>query len=126
MNIIQKRFFTFLLLCIPSRITIALIAKYIDQQYLPYLGYLAILPAIGFAYIFIFGKRKTGAETFGQKIWWNNLRPVHSFMFALFAYLAINKNTNSYLVLFADAFIGLVSFLYYHYSVGSFMSLYTI
>ena len=84
---------------------------------------MALLPAIGFAYIFIFGKRKTGGETFGQKIWWNNLRPVHSFMFALFAYLAINKNTNSNLVLFADAFIGLVSFFYYHYSVGSFSKL---
>ena len=57
MNILQKRFLAFLLLCIPSRIIIALIAKSVDQKYLPYLGYLAILPAIGFAYIFIFGKR---------------------------------------------------------------------
>ena len=123
MNILQKRFMVFLLLCIPSRIIIALIAKYIDPKYLPYLGYLSIIPAIGFAYIFIFGKRKTGAETFGQKIWWNYLRPVHSFMFALFAYLAINKNKNSHIVLFTDTFIGLVSFLYYHYSVGSFKKL---
>ena len=123
MNTLQKRFLAFLLLCIPTRIIIALIAKSVDQKYLPYLGYLAILPAIGFAYIFIFGKRKRGAETFGQKIWWNNLRPVHSFLFALFAYLAISKNKNSYVVLFADAFIGLFSFLYYHYSVGSFSKL---
>ena len=123
MNIIQKRFLAFLLLCIPTRIIIALIAKYINNKYLPYLGYLAILPAIGFAYIFIFGKRKRGGETFGQKIWWNNLRPIHSFVFALFAYLAISKNQNSYIVLFADVFIGLVSFLYYHYSVGSFSKL---
>ena len=123
MNTLQKRFLAFLLLCIPTRIIIAFIAKSVDQKYLPYLGYLAILPAIGFAYIFIFGKRKRGAETFGQKIWWNNLRPIHSFLFALFAYLAISKNKNSYVVLFADAFIGLLSFLYYHYSVGSFSKL---
>ncbi len=123
MNTLQKRFLAFLLLCIPSRIIIALIAKYTNPNYLPYLGYLAILPAIGFAYIFIFGKRKKGGETFGQKIWWNHMRPIHSFMFALFAYLAINKNKNSHIVLFTDAFIGLVSFLYYHYSVGSFKKL---
>ena len=123
MNTLQKRFLAFLLLCIPIRIIIALIAKYIDKKYLPYLGYLAIIPAIGFAYIFIFGKRKKGGETFGQKIWWNHLRPVHSFMFALFAYLAINKNADSYLVLLGDVFIGLVSFLHYHYSVGSFSKL---
>ena len=124
MNTLQKRFLAFILLCIPSRIIIALIAKSVDQKYLPYLGYLAILPAIGFAYIFIFGKRKRGAETFGQKIWWNHMRPIHSFMFALFAYLAINKNKNSHIVLFTDVFIGLVSFLYYHYTVGSFKKLF--
>ena len=123
MNTLQKRFLAFLLLCIPIRIIIAFIAKYVDKKYLPYLGYLAIIPAIGFAYIFIFGKRKKGGETFGQKIWWNHLRPVHSFMFALFAYLAINKNADSYLVLLGDVFIGLVSFLHYHYSVGSFSKL---
>jgi hypothetical protein len=123
MKIIQKRFLAFLLLCIPSRIIIALIAKYIDNKYLPYLGYLAILPAIGFAYLFIYGKRKSGGETFGQKIWWNHMRPIHSFMFALFAYLAISKNKDSYIVLSIDVFIGLVSFLFYHYSVGSFSEL---
>ena len=47
-------------------------------------------------------KRKRGGETFGQKIWWNHMRPIHSFMFALFAYLAISKNKNSYIVLFAQ------------------------
>ena len=53
MNILHKRFLAFLFLCIPARITIALIAKYVNTKYLPYLGYLALLPAIGFAYIFI-------------------------------------------------------------------------
>ena len=73
------------------RIIFALVAKYINNDYLPYLGFLAIMPAIGFSYIFIFGKRKKGGETFGQKIWWNHLRPIHALLYALFAYLAINK-----------------------------------
>ena len=60
METIQKRFLAFLLLCIPVRIAFVFIANIIDKKYLPYLGYLAILPALGFAYIFIFGKRKTG------------------------------------------------------------------
>ena len=67
MNTIQKRFLAFLLLCIPVRIGFVVIAKKVDKKYLPYLGYLAILPAIGFAYIYISGKRKTiVAITFGM------------------------------------------------------------
>ena len=120
MNQLQKRMIMFLFGCIIVRSLFVLIAKYINPTYLPILGLLALIPATGFIVIYLFNLRKRGNETFGQKIWWNHMRPIHSFMFALFAYLAINKNKNSHLVLFADAFIGLVSFLHYHYSVGSF------
>tara|TARA_B100000131_G_scaffold300802_1_gene322472 strand:+ start:16 stop:390 length:375 start_codon:yes stop_codon:yes gene_type:complete len=123
MNTIQKRFLAFLLLCIPVRIGFVFIAKKVDIKYLPYLGYLAILPAIGFAYIYIFGKRKTGGETFGQKIWWNNLRPLHSILYFIFAYLALKKSNNAYIILLLDVIIGLISFVIYHYSVGSFRKL---
>ena len=123
MNSIQKRFLAFLLLCIPVRIAFVFIATIIDKKYLPYLGYLAILPALGFAYIFIFGKRKTGGETFGQKIWWNNLRPIHSILYFIFAYLAINKSNKSYVPLLLDVLIGFFSFIFYHYGVGSFKKL---
>ena len=123
MNTIQKRFLAFLLLCIPVRIGFVVIAKKVDKKYLPYLGYLAILPAIGFAYIYIFGKRKTGGETFGQKIWWNNLRPLHSILYFIFAYLALKKSNNAYIPLLLDVIIGLISFIIYHYSVGSFRKL---
>ena len=114
MKIIQKRFLAFLFACIPARLLIAWIAKKVSNNYLPYLGLLALLPATGFLYIYLSGMRKTGGETFGQKIWWNNLRPIHAFMFYLFAYLAITKNKKAYLVLFTDAMLGLVSFLIYH------------
>ena len=91
MNIIQKRFIAFLLLCIPSRFFAAFISKIIAKKYLPFLGYIALIPAIGFLYIFIFGKRKQGAETFNQPIWWDYMRPIHSFLYFYFAYMAINK-----------------------------------
>ena len=61
------------------------------EGYLPFLGYIALIPAIGFLYIFIFGKRKQGAETFNQPIWWDYMRPIHSFLYFYFAYMAINK-----------------------------------
>jgi hypothetical protein len=95
----------------------------INKKYLPLLGYLSLIPAIGFAYIFIFGKRKKGGETFGQKIWWNKVRPIHSILYLIFAYLAITKNNNAYLPLLIDVIIGLLGFFIYHYNNNSFKKL---
>ena len=86
MNEIKKRILLFLFGCIGVRSLFVIIAKYTDTKYLPYLGYLALLPALGFIYIFLSGTRKTGPETFGNKIWWNNLRPIHATLYILFAY----------------------------------------
>lgn len=122
MKIIQKRFLAFLLLCIPIRILFVYIAKSVKKNKLPYLGYAALIPATGFAYIYMFNKRKTGFEA-GGKIWWNQLRPLHSLLYFCFAYLAITKNENAYIPLLLDVVFGLFSFIAYHASVGSFKKL---
>lgn len=123
MNDIQKRFLLFLGACIPTRAFFAWLAKVVDPKYLPYLGYLALLPAIGFFYIWLTGSRLVGAEVFGARIWWNNLRPIHGVLYALFAYSAINKFTDSYKYLVADVILGLGSFLIYHFMQGDFKKL---
>ena len=125
MNTIQKRFLLFIFGCIGMRALFVVIAKNIDNKFLPYLGYLALLMAAGFIYIFVTGTRKTGVEVFGDKIWWNNLRPVHALMYGLFAYNAINKNPNSWIFLLIDVIIGLISFLIFHYKNGDFHKVFT-
>lgn len=100
------------------------IAKNISTNYLPYLGYLALLPAIGFTYIYLTGSRKTGAETMGDKIWWNNLRPFHALMYFIFAYYAIQKERTAWIVLLIDVTVGLISFLLFHWSQGNFKKLF--
>jgi len=123
MNNIQKRFLLFLIGCIGSRSLFVLIAKNIDIKYLKYLGYLALLPAIGFAYIYLTGSRKTGQEVFGEKIWWNDLRPLHSLLYLLFAYNAIIGNKNAWVYLLIDVVIGVISFIIFHYRNGDFTKL---
>ena len=120
MNHIKERMLLFLIGCIGVRSLFVIIAKYISIHYLKYLGYLALLPAIGFMYIYITGGRKTGPETFGDKIWWNNLRPIHSILYFLFAYNAIIGNTQAWIYLLVDVLFGLISFLTYHYIKGDF------
>ena len=115
MNDLQKRFALFLFGCIGARLLLAIIAKNIDTKYLKYMGYLLLLPAFGFMFIYLTGIRKTGAEVFGEKIWWNNLRPLHAILYLLFSINAINGNRNSWLYLLLDVFIGLIAFLIHHF-----------
>lgn len=119
MNNIQRRFLLFLVGCIGVRFFLVYLAK-TQLGILKYLGYLALLPAIGFLLIFLFGLRETGGEVFGEKIWWNSLRPVHAILWGLFAYLAIKGEKYAWKVLLFDTLLGLFSFLIYHWMVGDF------
>ena len=118
MNDINKRILLFLFGCIPTRLAIMYLAKIVSSKYLPILGYIALIPAIGFAYLFWSGKRKTGAETFGAPIWWNNLRPIHSLLYFLFAFNAINKVKSAWVYLMYDVILGLSAFIIYHFVLG--------
>ena len=107
----KERTLLFLFVCIGSRLLFAIIAKNINVDYLPYLGYIALLPAIGMLYIYVTGSRDYGVEA-GGKIWWNCLRPVHSLLYFLFAYNAINKNKDiAWKFLLLDVTIGLGAFI---------------
>ena len=123
MNDLQKRFALFLIGCIGTRFLFVYIAKNINVKYLPYLGFLALLPAIGFMYIYISGSRKTGQEVFGEKIWWNDLRPIHALFYTLFAATAIMGKRIAWVWLLVDVLFGLTSFLIFHYRNGDFSKL---
>ena len=118
MNPIQKRFLLFLFGCILVRSIFVIIAKD-HQEYLPLMGKLALVISISFFYIYANDLRKTGGEVFGDKIWWNHLRPLHGFLYGLFGLLAINSSPYSWVVLLADVSIGLTAFLRFHYCEGA-------
>ena len=126
MNTIQKRFLLFLVGCIGTRSLFVYLAKNASATYLMYMGYLALLPAIGFLYIYFTGTRKTGGEVFGEKIWWNDLRPLHSTLYFIFAYNAINGNPMAWVYLLIDVIIGLISFLSFHFYHGDFKKVFDL
>ena len=123
MNDIQKRFLLFICGCILTRTLFVVIAKnYID--YLPIMGSLAFVPAIGFFYIYLTNSRQTGDEVFGDKIWWNSLRPIHGTLYAIFGYMALRQDPNAWIILLLDVILGLSGFLYFHYNQGDFSKLF--
>ena len=124
MNKLQKRFALFLLGCIPVRFLFVYIAENIPINYLPLTAPITLIMGLGFFYTFFSGK-KTGS-TFNQIAWWNNLRPIHGLLYITYSYYAYKKNSDAYKVLLIDVIFGLLSFLIYHISVGSFKKLYHI
>ena len=104
----------FIIGCMGTRLLITYLAMAFPE-FLPYMGYVAVMISIGFFYIYFTGSRKTGVETGGKPIWWNNLRPLHGFLYGLFAYGAINGNRDSWKVLLVDVIIGFTAFINHHF-----------
>lgn len=112
MNNKIKRLSFYLSTCILIRTIFVILSKYLNKNNLKIMGYLTLIPAIGFILIYLTGSRKTGIEVKGNKIWWNNLRPIHSFLYFIFSFMAINNNKNSWIILLIDVMIGFFSFIY--------------
>ena len=100
----------FLVGCIGLRTLLIYFAYIATTTYLRYMGYVAVLPAIGHIYLFFNDTRTTGA--FGGKLWWNPVRPIHGLLFLLFAYNAIQGNHGAWIYLLADVMVGLFAFLH--------------
>lgn len=107
MEDIVKRNLLFLFGCILFRYFLAYLAKISDEGGLFALGLIFAIISIGMFAIFLTGSRKTGAETLGEKIWWNDFRPIHASLYALFSYMAINNSPEAWKVLVADTTLGL-------------------
>jgi hypothetical protein len=122
-NNIQIRFFLFLFGCIGSRLALTAVSAFASGWFLQLLGLLALIPVIGWFYIIFIGKRDTGLETLGDKIWWKDLRPIHMLLWFTFSWLALHRNRSAWIVLLVDTLFGLIAFLTHHYSEGNFSKL---
>ena len=96
--------------CIITRVLMAYVAKN-NLDYLPLMGKIAFLIATGFSLIYILGLRKTGGETFGELIWWNDLRPMHAALYYSFAISALLRKEYSWMFLAADVTLGTAAFV---------------
>lgn len=104
MNVLRT--FLFFVLCIGVRFLIAFGVRNTKNP-----NYVAIglgLVALGFAMIYTFQLRKSGAETFGEpNIWWDQLRPVHAGLYGIAAMYAARGNQElAFWVLVLDTLMG--------------------
>ena len=118
---LRLRFWLFLLGCIGSRSAFTALAYFSAHscRLLAVLGAIALLPVLGWFYLIFIGRRDTGPEVFGGRIWWTSLRPVHMLLWGFFAYLALWKcHPSAWVILAVDTLFGLGSFLVHHGQAG--------
>ena len=112
----ENKHYKFLIGCIGLRIIIAILAKNANEYQLKNLGMIALLPALGFIFLYLSDLRKTGIEA-GGKIWWNDIRPIHGVLYLLFAIYALKSVKKAWLILALDVVMGLI-FWYMKYKKG--------
>ena len=101
---LSQRILLFYLLCIPIRFLFVYLAY---KSYAKY-AFVAMTTIIGIGFwtIYVKGWRKTGIETGGQPIWWNDLRPIHGSLYLLYSILTMSGVKNAWIVLLVDVLIG--------------------
>jgi hypothetical protein len=112
-----KRLALFLIGCIGARLLLVQLARMPLTRH--YVGIFAFLLAIGFCAIYLTRSRPTGPEVFGEKIWWNDLRPVHGTLYAIAAWMILRGDltlrSKAWMVLLLDVMIGLAAFVQHHF-----------
>ena len=115
MNDIQKRFTLFLLGCMGARFGLVYLSKTIkNPTFITLLGIILVAIGTSFMVLYLNDCRKTGAEVFGQKIWWSKQRIIFGLIYLLFAIYAIKGEKFAWKILILDPIFGLIIFLLHH------------
>jgi hypothetical protein len=110
----KRRLVLFLMGCMSARVGLTYVVRHYARAHKNLLTWVLLIPALGFSYIYRNDLRKTGAEVFGGRIWWNNLRPFHALMYFATALLVHIDHDSPHYPIALDTFVGLLSFIYHH------------
>lgn len=112
----NKNILYFFFGCMVARLIMVYIAKNININYLPYYGFITLIISIMFFknYIKYFHKN-INIGFFGNKVWWNNNRLIHSLLYFIFSIMAFYKNKNSWIILLLDTMFGLITFIFKYF-----------
>lgn len=102
----------FLIGCLPVRIGMVLLLRYIPKKYLPIFAWIALVIAIGF--MVSYNRRMKGVETNNKPIWWNQIRPIHASLYFLTFVYALQRKSYCWIPLAIDVAIGFLVFVIHY------------
>ena len=105
----------FLVGCLPTRILLILLIRFLPKNFLPYISWIFLLISISF--LVVYNRRMKGI--YDKYAWWNDLRPIHSCLYLLTFIYTFYKNPYSWVPLTIDILIGIISFSFHYTLVGS-------
>lgn len=108
-----------------TRILLTLLAK--NNKYMLLLSLIYIIAGIGIIKNFFIKSNlaETQLDWVNGKVWWNDLRIIHGFLYISFSITSMLnfKNNKSWIFLALDTLLGISAFLHYHYSQNHFSKL---
>ncbi len=118
-SVINKRKLLFLGLCIPVRLSILYLGKFLVNKseyniYKKLLSIATFLMGLGFLNIYFFGSKRADAQLkwAGEpKVWWNDLRIAHGICYLLFSFFLFYDYKFSWFFIFAEILFGLLAWI---------------
>jgi len=102
------------IICIFVRLSLAYCVFFVQKMPIRYMFVLLyFILSIGALYQYIVKTRRIGA--FNNKVWWDNLRPIHSLLFLFTSIGLFYKYKYSYMFLLLDTLISILGFINNHY-----------
>ena len=95
--------------CIAVRLLFAYFISGLKGKMLQFSSIFGFAVAAGFILMIIVDRKEGG---FGQKVWWEKYRIIHSGLYLTFAILALNMSKFSYVPLLIDALLGILFFIH--------------
>ena len=107
---VQERTALFIGGCIPLRVGLTTLAYKASPDTLRYMGFLALIPAIVMLLLWATDSRLNATEA-GGNTWWHQQRVIHSLIWFIFAFAAINASPHAWKALAVDTAFGLSLFI---------------
>lgn len=99
------------IICIFVRLSLVYITMFLTKKNIDFLVPLGIMYSLmSFAFFIVEFLELKKSGMFGQKVWWN--RYIHSFFYAVFAFLAFQHNEKAYYILLFDLIFGILHYVY--------------
>lgn len=102
--------------CIGVRTFLVYLAKEGSRRVQKAVGLFSLAVSVGFMTIWLFNLRETGAEA-GGRIWWDELRPIHSLFFGGAAYKLLTGADDGWIYLFLDTILGVYAWFAFKYFI---------